>query len=269
MDLEKFYNYSLVHEGLEQITIEGYRKILNKFFRENKHFNKETVENYVAKLRQADYSYSHIVNTSVALEKLSRYLGKPIKLGRPKKPKRLIKDTLTEGEIARMLAACKNSREQAMLAVLIYTGLRNKELCNLKTNDINLGGMYARIIDGKGRRDRLVYFTPECAQILSEYKTEYKPNGQMFNTLVLKRSYNGWALRKLVKVVAKRASIRKRVYPHLFRHSLACNLLNRGANILTIQAILGHADIRTTMIYVHSTPTRIKQEYMFYNPSYL
>ena len=269
MDIENFYNYLLVQEGLQKITLEGYRKVLTKFFKENDHFNRETVEAYVAKMRQGDYSYSHVANTSVAFEKLSRFLKKPIKLGRPRKPKQLIKNTLTEGEIARMLAACKNTRERALLAILIYTGLRNKELCQLKTEDVDIGNQNVRVIEGKGSKDRVVYFTSECGQMVSEYKSEYKPNHVLFFTLVLHNPYNGWALRKMVKVVAKRAGVRKRVYPHLFRHSLACNLLNRGANIMTIQALLGHSDIRTTMIYAKSSPQRIRQEYMFYNPSYL
>ena len=269
MKLEGFYNYLLVQKGLQKITIEGYRGVFKRFFEENKYFNKKIVETYIAKMRQGDYSYSHIANTSMALEKLSGFLHKPIKLGRPRKPKQLIKNTLSEGEIARMLAACKNSREKALLSILIYTGLRNKELCRLKTDDIDIGNQYVRVLEGKGSKDRVVYFTSECGQILSEYKTEYKPNHIMFTTLVLHNSYNGWALRKMVKVVAKRAGIKKRVYPHLFRHSLACNLLNRGANIMTIQALLGHSDIRTTMIYARSSPQRVKQEYMFYNPSYL
>lgn len=269
MNIENFYNHLLVQNGLQQITVEGYRKVLTKFFKENKHFDKKTVESYIAEMRKRDCSYSHIANTSVALEKLSQFNKKPIKLGRPRKPKQLIKNTLTEGEIARMLAICKNSREKALLSILIYTGLRNKELCKLKTDDVKIGEQYVNVIEGKGSKDRLVYFTSECGQILSEYKAEYKPNGIMFTTLVLHRQYTGYALRKMVKVVAKRAGIKKRVFPHLFRHSLACNLLNRGANIMTIQALLGHADIRTTMLYARSSPQRVKQEYLFYNPSYL
>lgn len=269
MDLQPFYNDLLVQKGLQKITVEGYRKVLTKFFRENKHFNKQTVEEYIVKMRQSDKSYSHIANTSVAFERLSNFIKKPIKLGRPRKPKQMIKETLTEGEIARMLAVCKNSREKALLSLLIYTGLRNKELCGLKTNDVNIGSQYVRVVDGKGSKDRLVYFTSECGEVLSEYKVEYKPNGTMFTTLMLKNHYSGWALRKLMKVLARRAGIIKRVYPHLMRHSFACNLLNRGANIMTIQSLLGHADIRTTMLYARSSPQRVKQEYLFYNPSYL
>ena len=268
-ELKDFYNHLLVQGGLQKITVDGYRGVFKRFFKGNQHFNKKTVEDYIAKMRQGNYSFSHIANTSMALEKLSEFLHKPIKLGRPRKPKQLIRNTLSEGEIARMLAACKNSREKALLSILIYTGLRNKELCKLETDDINIGELSLRVIEGKGSKDRFVYFTSECGQILSEYKSEYKPNHIMFTTLVLHNPYNGWALRKMVKVVAKRAGIKKRVYPHLFRHSLACNLLNRGANIITIQSILGHADIRTTMIYARSSPQRVKQEYMFYNPSYL
>lgn len=267
--LDNFCDDLLVRSGLEKITVSGYRKTLERFFRENKRFNRKTVESYIAQMRHKEYSYSHVSNTSLALEKFSNYRRRPIKLARPRKPKQLIRDTLTEGEIARILAACKNSRERAILAVLSFTGIRNSELCNLKTKDVDIGSLVLHVVAGKGKKDGVVYFTPECGQILTEYKSEFKPNGIMFFTLVLRRHYNGSSLRKMVKVVSGRAGVKKRVYPHLFRHSMACNLLNRGANIMTIQALLRHSDIRTTMIYAHSSPQRVKQEYNFYSPSYL
>lgn len=270
MKLENFYNHLLVQEGLQDITVVGYRKVLDKFFRENKHFNRKAVENYVAEMRKTKYSYSHIANTCVALEKLGKYIRKPIKLGRPRKPKQIIKNTLTEGEIARILAAVKNKREEAILAILIYTGIRNRELCRIKVGDMDFDNHLLRILDGKGSKDRIVYFSKECAKILLNYLGEYKREDKqfLFATLVRGNQYNGWALRKLVKVVSGRANVKKRVFPHLFRHSFACNLLGRGANIMTIKELLGHESIQTTMLYTHSTPQRVQSEYAFYMPSF-
>jgi site-specific recombinase XerD len=106
---------------------------------------------------------------------------------------------------------------------------------------------------------------------LVEYLAEYHKDGVqfVFTALVSGRQYSGWSLRKMVKVVAKRAKIIKRVYPHLMRHSFACNLLIRGANIMSIKELMGHSDIRTTLIYTHSVPQRVQQEYNFYCPNYV
>ena len=269
--VEDFYNLLLV-EGLAELTVDGYRRVLSKFFRETGTTKpkRKDVESYVAALRKGEYSYSHIANTSVAIERYMAFIKRPVKLGRPRKPKNIIKTVLTEGEVARILAAAKNERERAIIALLAYSGIRCKELCSLRVSDLDLDNLRLRIICGKGSRDRVVYLSRECARILTEYISRFGPSGsELLFTTLQGRPYNGWALRKLVKTVAARAGIKKRVYPHLFRHSLACNLLNRGANIMTIQALLGHQDIRTTLIYAHSTPQRVQQEYNFYCPAYL
>jgi site-specific recombinase XerD len=268
---EQFYNAMSVREGLGEVTIGGYRRVLTKFFRDvgTDEPKLSHIENYIAGTKKRGCSYSHIANTSVALERYMAFIKRPIKLKRPRKPKQIIKNTLTEGEVARILAATKNERERAMLAILVYSGIRNKELCSLKPEDIDFNNQYLRVIDGKGSKDRVVYISRDCVKSIIEYIGKYaRRDTYLFTTLVQDKQYNGWALRKMVKVVSKRAGVKKRVYPHLFRHSLACNLLQRGANIMTIKEQLGHQDLRTTMIYAHSTPQRVQQEYNFYCPTY-
>ena len=125
---DKFYDHLLLG-GLESITIDGYKKALNRFLKTigSEKPKREQAENYLLEMRKKDYSYSHIRNTSKAIMDYMKFIGRPIKFVRPRKPQELpTKDILTEGEVARMLAACKNSREAAMLALLVYCGLRNK-----------------------------------------------------------------------------------------------------------------------------------------------
>ena len=269
--LEKFYDYLLIKRNFSQVIIHNYKQTLSKFFR-NVGIQKPKVkyiERYIAEMHRKQYSYSHIGNTSVILENYMRFIGRKINLSRPRKPKQIIKNTLTEGEIARMLAATKNEREKAFIAILAYSGIRNKELCSLKSEDVDLDNQYLRVISEKGNKDRIVYISKECAKIITEYTSKFKrTDTYLFTTLKKRNQYSTWDLRKMVKIISKRAGIKKRVYPHLFRHSLACNLLNRGANIMTIKEQLGHADIRTTLIYTHSTPQRVQQEYNFYCPNY-
>jgi integrase/recombinase XerD len=206
------------------------------------------------------------------LENYLRFLGRRFeKLERVKKPKPKIKDTLTEGEVARLLAAGKNSREKAIIAILAYTGIRNREFCNLKVRDVDLEKGVMRIIEGKGGKSGVSYLPREGSQIISKYLSEC-PRGDndfLVTTLVTGGQYTGWDLRKRVKVVAKRAGIEKRVYPHLFRHSLATNLIKNGASIISVQNQLRHESLNTTMVYVRTFPQRVQDEIQYFVPRYV
>lgn len=199
------------------------------------------------------------------------YVGKPIKLGRPRKPKRIPKETLTEAEIPVILSACKNIRERTILTLLAYSGMRNEELCNLRVRDVDCGNNLVRIIQGKGSKDRCVPVTGECIKTVLQYLSEYPRDDSeyMFTSLRTGSRYSEWSLRYLIKSVDGRTFIKKRVHPPLFRHSLATNMLMRSANIFTIQQQLGHADIQTTMIYLNPKTNRLQTEYQAYAPSYL
>lgn len=272
-ELEPFYNFLLIKKGFGDVTIDGYRRVLSKITRDIGSFTPtvEQVENYIAEMRRKKYSFSHIRNTSIVLDRYMKFIGCPVEFARMKRPKPMIKDTLTEGEIARILAACKNSREQAMIAILAYSGIRNKEFCNLKTTEVDLDNGLLKIMGGKGNKDRVAYISRECGKIISEYLRDYPRNGESYltTTLVRNNQYTGWDLRKMVKVIAKRAKIKKRVYPHLYRHSLAVNLLSRGANIMSISSILGHSSLQSTLIYAHSIPQKVQNEYGYFCPNYV
>ena len=91
----------------------------------------------------------------------------------------------------------------------------------------------------------------------------------LFTTIKKGNQMKQCDIRKIVKIASKRANIGKIVFPHLFRHSLATNLLKRGANLILIKNQLGHVFIESTMIYVNSTPLRNKSEYDYYKPAYI
>lgn len=271
--IEKFGVYLLVRRGLQPYTIAGYQGGVKRFLTKVVTLapTVEQVENYIAYMRQANSSYNHIINTSLALERYMEFLGTPLRLGRPKKPRRTIKDTLSEAEIARLIGTCKNIRERAILVLLAYSGIRAKELCSLKVSDFSIPNQSLHIQAGKGNKNRVACIPSECLCIVLEYLTAFpRPVTEfLFSTLRKNNPYATGDLRKLVKVVAKRMGFTKRVYPHLFRHSLATNMLNRGATIYTIQQQLGHAYMETTMVYLHPALRRIRNEYLFYVPNYV
>jgi len=271
--LEEFSHWLIVHRAINANTIGGYVRVVKKFLRDRSTLmpTQRQVEDHIVSLHQGKYSYHHIVNSSIALEWYMVFIGRPMRLGRPKKPKRVIKYTLTEAEVALILAATRNIREKAILTLLAYSGIRNAELCRLRVCDVDFGNNVLRIFAGKDAKDRVVCVSGECIKILLVYLHEH-PRGEndyLFTTIEHDEQYTKSALRKLVKTVATRAKIAKRVYPHLFRHSLATNMLNRGANLMTIQNQLGHAHVETTMIYVTSRWQRIQAEYQMFAPGYL
>lgn len=271
--LEKFGVYLSVRRGLQPYTITGYRGGVKRFLTKTATLapTVEQVENYIAQMRQAHCSYNHVINTALALERYMEFIGQPLRLGRPRKPKRAVPETLSEAEVARLIGASKNIREKTILTVLAYSGLRAKELCGLTVNDIDGGNLNIRVRRGKGEKDRVVCMPPECLQIVNEYLKAFPRQNadRLFTTLRASKNYTTWGLRKLVKTLAKRAGITRRVYPHIFRHSLATNMLNRGANLFTIQQQLGHAYLETTMVYLHPALRRIRNEYLLYVPNYV
>ena len=113
--------------------------------------------------------------------------------------------------------------------------------------------------------------SPECTRVLIEYLSvcRRRPEDFLFVTLKHENQLSTFVIRKLVRVLAQRADIGRRVFPHLLRHSLATNLLNRGGSLIMIKDQLGHAFIDSTMIYVKSMPFRTRSEYDFYKPAYM
>lgn len=269
-----FYDYLRYEKEYRPVTIENYKSVLPKVLRDLGTLTPKPkeVKEYLLAMRKKEYSASHINNTTSILENFLLFLGRKFdKLERVKKPKPTIKDTLTEGEVARLIAAGKDSREKAMMALLAYTGLRNREFCNLKVRDVDFEKGIVRVINGKGGRNGVSYLAREGAGIISRYLGDYpRDEGDfLFTTLVRGNQYVGGDLRKRVKVIAKRAGIEKRVYPHLLRHSLATNLVKNGANIVTVQNQLRHSDLKITMIYVKSFPQRVQDEVQYFVPRYL
>lgn len=268
-----FYDYLKYQRELRPVTIEGYKSNLSRVLR---HLDilepkPKQVREYLLKMRKKEYSASHINNTTVIIENYLKFLGKRFeKFNRVKKPKPTVKDTLTEGEIARILAV-GNDREQAMIAILAYTGLRNREVCNLRVKDIDLENGRVKVVNGKGGRNGISYLAREGIKIVSKYLSKHQREDDdfLFTTLFRENQLRGCDLRKRVKILAGRARVKKRVYPHLFRHSLATNLIKNGANVITVQNQLRHEKLDTTMVYVRSFPQRVQDEYQYFVPRYL
>ncbi len=271
--MKKFEGYLMVDRGLSKVTAGGYCRVVSLSLRRMKKFvpRYTHIKEHVGWMYDKKYSYSHLVNTSLGLEHYTRYKGSVIKLARPKKPRRLIKDVMTESEVSRLLLASKNIRVKAIICLLAYSGVRNQELCNLKLEDVDLGANQLTVRDGKNRQDGVINISAECTRILIEYLRSHprEKNELLFTTLVKKNPIKTGDVRKTLRITALRANIGRRIFPHLLRHSLATNLLNRGASLMMIQQQLRHRFIESTMIYVVSRPIRNRSEYDFHKPAYM
>jgi site-specific recombinase XerD len=270
--LSKFSRHLFAKVGLGDVTVGNYLgciKRLAPILGLNPTL--EAIEDHIAAMRKAGASYSHQTNTAVALERYMAFLEHPIKLCRPKKPKRLIRGTLSEAEVTIWIHAANSLREKTILSLLAFSGVRPKELCTLAIGDVDVVNQWIAVRNGKGDVDRNAPIAPACVGLILEYLIDRhgQPGERLFVTLRHHTNYHQQDLRKLVRETAQRVGIERRVWPYLLRHSLATNMLHRGAHVIAIKDQLGHAEIETTMIYVHSDAARMQLQYKMYAPSYM
>jgi integrase/recombinase XerD len=187
----------------------------------------------------------------------------------PKRAKRL-PVVLSREEVGRLIDSAKNLFHRAMLMTLYAAGLRRSELCRLKVGNIDSQRMLLRVEHGKNGVDRDVALSPQLLETLREYWRWMRPKTYLFPGTV-----DGWRADKpitdkvvweAVREAALRSGIKKRVTPHTLRHCFATHLLESGADLRSIQMMLGHADLETTTVYLHlsrrhlqSTPNPLEQ----------
>ena len=172
----------------------------------------------------------------------------------PKRGRRL-PVVLSPEEVALLIDSARNLMHRAILMTLYATGLRRAELCRLKVTDIDSDRMMIHIREGKGGRDRDVLLSPKLLETLREYWRWMKPNTWLFPGMI-----NNWradvpidtkVVWEAVRQARTRAGIKKRVTPHTLRHSFATHMLEAGADLRTIQVLLGHAKLADTTVYLH------------------
>lgn len=185
-------------------------------------------------------------------------------------------DFLSTQEVDALLTACagssgENIRDLAMLELLYATGLRVSELVHLKLREVNLDSGYLMTL-GKGNKERLVPIGESACQRVTAYiegvRYRLDPSGQN-KFLFLSRlgdAMSRQAFWNLIKKRAYQAGISKNISPHTLRHSFATHLLENGADLRSVQVMLGHADLSTTQIYTHVTRERLKRLHQQIHP---
>jgi len=176
-------------------------------------------------------------------------LAKQIKA--PKVDKRLPK-FITYDELNKLLENAENYRDKLIIKFLFYTGVRVSELIKIKKNDIIFEDGFVKVY-GKGGKERIVPIPKELLNELKNYIN--KINTENIFPLSSRQ------VERIIKYIAKKAGISKKVTPHVLRHSLATTLLSKGVDIRYIQEILGHSSLNITQIYTHVVPNQLKEIY--------
>jgi integrase/recombinase XerD len=291
MLLDQFLHYLVVEKGLSQKTLEAYSHDLNRFveFLEGKGkkdilgVDKFDVRAFLLELRRYELSTRTMVRNLVAVRTFFRFLVQEGKLesnpadgiASPEIAKKL-PEILTLNEVEQLLEQPNPQtplgiRDRAMLEMLYATGMRVSELMQLPMNQANLEGGYV-VVYGKGSKERAVPLGSEALKWVALYLEQVRDGlSKRKETpfLFVGRSGKGMTRQqfwKSIKAYGRKAGIRKRISPHLLRHSFASHLLERGADLRSVQMMLGHADISTTQIYTHVTGERLKKVHKRHHP---
>jgi integrase/recombinase XerD len=289
--VERYLNHVRVEGGLSRNTIEAYRRDLEKFQRylrqrnigQLRQITPDMVRSFVGTLHALRLSPVSSARCLSAVRGWLRFLHAqqvideyPARDIVPARRGTRLPKTLSEREVAALLdvpvrPTAEDRRDRVMLELLYATGLRVSELVSLELARVNLEVGYLRVT-GKGSKQRLVPMGEPAQRLLLDYVHAIRPqllkqraSGLLF---VSRRggSLTRQAFWKSLRARARRAGIRKRVFPHMLRHSFATHLLGGGADLRSVQTMLGHADITTTQIYTHVERERLKEVHAAFFP---
>ena len=168
---------------------------------------------------------------------------------RPKKEKSL-PNVLSKNEIAAMINSTNNIKHKSLIALIYSCGLRRCEAINMELKDIDSSRMLIKIIASKGKKDRYVQLAKSTLLLLREYYKKHTPCKWVFEG-PNNKPYSAKSISNVVKTAAQRAGLKKRVHPHILRHSFATHHLEQGTDLRYIQEWLGHGSSKTTEIYTH------------------
>lgn len=220
----------------------------------------EDAQEFRLHLLQQDFAASTLRNNLFAIEHYQAMVGEPVDLRKPKQ-ERSLPQFLKREEAQELLFACEDTRNYAILHVLLYGGLRASEVTGARRRDWDARERTLLVRDGKGGKDRVVILSKKAADAVNQWLREADiQSGSLFP------SQRGGALGRrqvlrIVKTCAARAGLNEDVTPHTLRHTFATHALREGMSVTDLQAQLGHADPKTTLIYTQVVTDGRKEAY--------
>ncbi|MDH5379718.1 MAG: site-specific integrase [Cyclobacteriaceae bacterium] len=239
-------------------TIKVYVGCFEKFINHYKDqeinsLNENDIREYLSLLVKKGSSNSYInqaINSikfyfEIVLDMPNRYY----EIERPIKEHKLPK-VISKEEVLLMIKNTPNIKHKCIVALLYSAGLRRSELINLKLTDIDSKRLLIRVEGAKGNKDRYTLLANSLLKDLREYYKEWRPSKWLFES-PSGGPYSASSIRQIIENTAKKSGIKKKVTPHMLRHSFATHLLDNGTDLRNIQALLGHNSLKTTEIYTH------------------
>ncbi len=289
--VDRYLNFLAIEKGVSLNTMEAYSRDLNRYLefveqagiKDIRGISPDNVISFLGNLKGAGLATSSINRSLAAIRGFYKYLltekavdENPVANIELARAWMHLPDTLSREETNLLLKmpGTQNPlavRDTAMLELLYATGIRASELISLSMSNINWQAGYL-IVVGKGNKERIVPIGRMAFDCLNRYVEGSRRNlskGRSVNAIFLNRSGTGLTRQgfwKIVKKYVRKAGLQKKVYPHTFRHSFATHLLEGGADLRSVQMMLGHADISTTQIYTHVTRERLKEIHKKFHP---
>ena len=264
--LRRLMQEELQRRNYSEITAVCYVRHVAAFA---KHFGRsphllgaEEIKQFQLHLIQKKVSWATYIQAMAALRFLYvKTLGLAFmaeKIPYPKRP-RYLPTVLSQEEVRRLLEATRSLKHRALLMTLYGAGLRVSEACRLTVADIDSGRLVIHVQQAKGRKDRDVMLSPVLLDTLRQYWKHGRSKRWLFPGYGADKPITTKAVFLMIRNAASRAKITKTVSPHVLRHSFATHLLESGTDIRTIQLLLGHAELETTVIYLHVSQRHIRQ----------
>ena len=290
--IDNFLNYLAVEKGFSQNTIEAYRNDLNQlasFIEEEADnrgsippwasFSRQSMLSYLLDLKQRNYATTTVARKVAAARSFFRFMlaegiikTNPIQEVRSPKMGKSLPKPISISQVRLLLeqpsklSTPEAKRDRAMLELLYASGMRVGELVSLNLGDVDLEGGFVRCF-GKGNKERVIPIYEQAASVVKVYIDEARPqtahNGDE-KALFLNRRGDRLTRQgfwQILKGYAKSANLEAAVTPHTLRHSFATHMLSGGADLRSVQELLGHANISTTQIYTHLTSEHVRRTY--------
>lgn len=284
--------YLTVELGLSANTRQAYERDLRLFcktlgFKNSDalvNVNREQITGYMTQLKEKGLAAATIARKLAAIKAFYRFMtaegymdANPAEVVEAGTKGIKLPRVLSEDEVVRLLnqpdiTTAEGFRDRTMLEVLYATGMRVSELINLTLGRVDLNMKYI-IAFGKGSKERIVPLGSVAAEFLQQYLEKVRPKlthaGR--NTNIVFLAFGGHELTRqrfwqIIRAYGRKASINKALTPHILRHSFATHLLDNGADLRSVQELLGHSDISTTQIYTHLTNKRLRDIYAKAHP---
>lgn len=244
-------------------TIKTYLKAVEQYinFSALQKPTQNSLYKFAVYLKDKKLSFSYIKNSVMAV-KLYAEIIFDVKLNsdflKGYRKERKLPDVLSLEEIKAVISNLDNLKHKTIISLIYSCGLRVSECVNLKIKDIDSKRMLLRIDQSKGNKDRFIPITNKMLLLLREYYKEYKPKEFLFEGQ-FEKYYSARSIQAILKKAIRNCKIKKQITVHSLRHSYATHLLEQGTDISLIQKILGHKDIRTTLLYTQISSSQLNK----------